>query len=71
MNSTYKGSVESLKDFWESRSGSFEKDYSIRSEGVSKVQKTEFIRFNAKFRVERYVKSDSELERLQKTSPSL
>jgi ubiquinone/menaquinone biosynthesis C-methylase UbiE len=37
MNSTYKGSIVTLKDFWESRSASFEKDYGIRSDGVSKI----------------------------------
>lgn len=37
MNSTYKGSVESLKDFWERRSESFEKDYGIRTEGIVKI----------------------------------
>jgi ubiquinone/menaquinone biosynthesis C-methylase UbiE len=39
MNSTYKGSVESLKDFWERRSGSFERDYGIRTEGIVKIVK--------------------------------
>lgn len=37
MNPTYKGSVESLKDFWERRSESFEKDYGIRTEGIVKI----------------------------------
>ena len=37
MSATYKGSVESLRDFWESRSESFESDYSIRTEGIIKV----------------------------------
>ena len=37
MNATYKGSVESLRDYWESRSESFERDYSIRTEGIIKV----------------------------------
>jgi ubiquinone/menaquinone biosynthesis C-methylase UbiE len=34
---TYKGSVESLRDFWERRSESFKKDYSIRLEGITRV----------------------------------
>ena len=34
---TYKGSVQSLKDFWECRSESFERDYSIRLEGIIKL----------------------------------
>jgi SAM-dependent methyltransferase len=34
---TYKGSVKSLKDFWERRSESFEEDYSIRTCGITKV----------------------------------
>jgi ubiquinone/menaquinone biosynthesis C-methylase UbiE len=34
---TYRGSVESLRDFWECRSESFERDYSIRTEGIIKV----------------------------------
>lgn len=34
MNRTYKGSIESLQDFWESRSASFEKDYAIRQKGI-------------------------------------
>jgi len=37
MNTTYKGSVESLRDFWERRSESFEKDYGIRTEGIAKI----------------------------------
>jgi ubiquinone/menaquinone biosynthesis C-methylase UbiE len=37
MNLTYKGSVESLRDFWEHRSELFERDYSIRTEGIIKV----------------------------------
>jgi len=37
MNATYKGSVESLRDYWERRSESFEGDYSIRTEGIIKV----------------------------------
>jgi len=37
MNPTYKGSVESLRDFWERRSESFEKDYGIRTEGTVKI----------------------------------
>jgi phosphatidylethanolamine/phosphatidyl-N-methylethanolamine N-methyltransferase len=39
MNHTYKGSVESLRDFWERRSESFERDYSIRTEGIIKIVK--------------------------------
>jgi ubiquinone/menaquinone biosynthesis C-methylase UbiE len=39
MNPTYKGSVESLKDFWERRSESFERDYGIRTEGIIKIVK--------------------------------
>lgn len=38
-NPTYKGSIRSLKDFWERRSKSFTKDYSIRSEGIFKLAK--------------------------------
>lgn len=37
MNPTYKGSVESLKDFWERRSESFERDYGIRTEGIVRI----------------------------------
>jgi ubiquinone/menaquinone biosynthesis C-methylase UbiE len=37
MNTTYKGSVESLRDFWENRAESFEKDYGIRTEGIAKI----------------------------------
>lgn len=37
MNPTYKGSVESLRDFWERRSESFERDYGIRTEGIVKM----------------------------------
>ncbi|MGB8781069.1 MAG: methyltransferase domain-containing protein [Candidatus Bathyarchaeia archaeon] len=37
MNPTYKGSVESLRDFWESRSESFERDYGIRTEGIVRI----------------------------------
>ena len=37
MNNTYKGSVESLRDFWENRSESFEKDYGIRTEGIARI----------------------------------
>ena len=37
MNPTYKGSVESLRDFWENRGESFEKDYGIRMEGIAKI----------------------------------
>jgi ubiquinone/menaquinone biosynthesis C-methylase UbiE len=37
MNPTYKGSIESLRNFWETRSRSFEKDYSIRTEGIIKI----------------------------------
>jgi ubiquinone/menaquinone biosynthesis C-methylase UbiE len=37
MNPTYKGSIELLRDFWESRSASFEKDYGIRQEGIIKL----------------------------------
>jgi len=41
MNNTYKGSPELLRDFWENRSVSFEKDYGIRQEGIVKlVEKT-------------------------------
>ncbi|HXX87290.1 MAG TPA: methyltransferase domain-containing protein [Candidatus Acidoferrum sp.] len=37
MNNTYKGSTDLLRDFWENRSVSFEKDYSIRQEGIVKL----------------------------------
>jgi ubiquinone/menaquinone biosynthesis C-methylase UbiE len=37
MKPTYQGSIESLRDFWERRSRSFEKDYSFRSEGIIKT----------------------------------
>jgi ubiquinone/menaquinone biosynthesis C-methylase UbiE len=37
MNPTYKGSVESLRDFWERRSETFETDYGIRAEGIVKI----------------------------------
>jgi ubiquinone/menaquinone biosynthesis C-methylase UbiE len=37
MKPTYKGSIESLKDYWDSRSRSFERDYGIRTEGVAKI----------------------------------
>lgn len=37
MNPTYKGSIRSLHDFWESRSVSFEKDYAIRQKGIVKL----------------------------------
>jgi len=37
MNSTYKGSVRSLRDFWNRRSESFEKDYDIRTVGIVKI----------------------------------
>ena len=37
MNTTYKGSIQSLKDFWEKRSESFERDYGIRTEGIAKI----------------------------------
>jgi ubiquinone/menaquinone biosynthesis C-methylase UbiE len=37
MNTTYKGSVQSLRDFWERRSESFERDYGIRAEGIAKI----------------------------------
>lgn len=37
MNPTYKGSIELLRDFWESRSVSFEKDYGIRQKGIVKL----------------------------------
>jgi ubiquinone/menaquinone biosynthesis C-methylase UbiE len=37
MNPTYKGSIELLRDFWESRSASFEKDYGIRQKGIIKL----------------------------------
>jgi ubiquinone/menaquinone biosynthesis C-methylase UbiE len=36
-SATYKGSVESLRDFWECRNASFERDYSIRTEGIIRV----------------------------------
>ena len=39
MNPTYKGSIELLRDFWESRSTSFEKDYGIRHRGIVKLAK--------------------------------
>jgi ubiquinone/menaquinone biosynthesis C-methylase UbiE len=39
MNPTYKGSIESLKNFWERRSESFEKDYGLRTEGIIKIVK--------------------------------
>ena len=35
--STYKGPIRSLKKFWEGKAGSFERDYSIRFEGISKI----------------------------------
>jgi len=46
MNPTYKGSVESLRDFWERRSESFESDYGIRMEGIDKIvnEVAEFIK---------------------------
>jgi ubiquinone/menaquinone biosynthesis C-methylase UbiE len=37
MNPTYKGSIELLRDFWERRSASFEKDYGIRQKGIVKL----------------------------------
>jgi len=37
MNATYKGSIELLRDFWESRSASFEKDYGMRQKGIVKL----------------------------------
>jgi ubiquinone/menaquinone biosynthesis C-methylase UbiE len=37
MNPTYKGSIELLRDFWESRSTSFEKDYGIRQRGIMEL----------------------------------
>jgi len=37
MNPTYKGSIELLRDFWEGRSASFEKDYGIRQKGIVKL----------------------------------
>jgi len=37
MNPTYKGSIELLRDFWESRSASFEKDYGIRQRGIMEL----------------------------------
>ena len=37
MNPTYEGSIELLRDFWESRSVSFEKDYGIRQKGIVKL----------------------------------
>ena len=39
MSATYKGSIELLRDFWEKRSVSFERDYGIRQEGVVKLAK--------------------------------
>ena len=39
MNPTYKGSIELLRDFWEGRSASFEKDYGIRQKGIVKLVK--------------------------------
>ena len=39
MSGTYKGSIELLRDFWEKRSLSFEKDYGIRQEGIVKLAK--------------------------------
>jgi ubiquinone/menaquinone biosynthesis C-methylase UbiE len=39
MNPTYKGSIELLRDFWEGRSASFEKDYGIRQKGIFKLVK--------------------------------
>jgi ubiquinone/menaquinone biosynthesis C-methylase UbiE len=39
MSGTYKGSIELLRDFWEMRSLSFEKDYGIRQEGIVKLAK--------------------------------
>jgi len=39
MNSTYKGSVSLLRDFWEGRSASFEEDYGIRQKGIVKLAK--------------------------------
>lgn len=37
MSATYKGSIELLRNFWESRSTSFEKDYGIRQKGIVKL----------------------------------
>jgi len=39
MNPTYKGSIELLRDFWEGRSASFEKDYGMRQKGIFKLVK--------------------------------
>jgi ubiquinone/menaquinone biosynthesis C-methylase UbiE len=37
VNPTCRGSIELLRDFWESRSASFEKDYGIRQKGIVKL----------------------------------
>ena len=39
MSATYKDSIEMLRDFWEKRSVSFERDYGIRQKGIVKLAK--------------------------------